>query len=376
VSTVNDIQRVAKSQSIEEIRVSHQSFVDWMKAVGMLLIVVGHVVGDPFSFFNLAAQPVYTKQLGVAFFIFVIGWSLSNQKESGFHVVFNRLFPVYFYGLIGALVMSAIVWSSSGDINESNYAPFFLGANVVLNYVPANASTWYIGTYIHLILFWYFVMKGRELRLGHIIIAFIFENIVRSSLLVVGQDFTAYMILPNWLTVFLIGMYLYDRKDLPFSPLVFLYVFGWAALIFLWVWLSDYFVFDKVIPFRGFSEDHHADIVVRSVLISFVYVSHTLFFFSLARYLPKLGLVSFFARNTLIIFIGHLPFILAFHPYLYSFFELDWLKRCVLIAIAYVGFACLSELIQRVVPLRSIREKVWVGVEPVLTRLGMIRKSS
>ena len=70
----------------------------------MFLIVYGHVVGDPFNPFNQITQPAYTKQLGVAFFVFITGWSLANDNRNGLRVVFNRLFAIYFYGILFALL--------------------------------------------------------------------------------------------------------------------------------------------------------------------------------------------------------------------------------------------------------------------------------
>ena len=76
----------------------HQDFIDLMKAVGMFLIIYGHIVGDPFNLYNLLAQPVHTKQLGVAFFVFLTGWGLANNTKQPLRTIFNRIFPFYFYG--------------------------------------------------------------------------------------------------------------------------------------------------------------------------------------------------------------------------------------------------------------------------------------
>ena len=111
-----------------------QSFVDWMKALGMLLIVAGHIVGDPYNIYNSVSQPVYTKQLGVAFFIFITGWGLANETRDGLRVVFNRIFPVYLIGFVFAVLLSLIFFVIGHDINESNYLPFIGGINVILNY--------------------------------------------------------------------------------------------------------------------------------------------------------------------------------------------------------------------------------------------------
>ncbi|MFT5002274.1 MAG: fucose 4-O-acetylase-like acetyltransferase [Polaribacter sp.] len=71
-------------------------FIDWLKAVGMYLIVFGHYFGEPYNQFT---QPIYPKELGVAFFVFVMGWVLARESRPHWQVVYNRLFPMYFWGL-------------------------------------------------------------------------------------------------------------------------------------------------------------------------------------------------------------------------------------------------------------------------------------
>src|SRR5262245_3449136 len=94
----------------------HISFIDWMKSLGMFLIVYGHVSGD--SIMPLT-PPIYGKQLGVALFMFVIGWGLACESRDRLQVVYNRLFPVFLLGLGFAVVMSAVAFVTQHDLNES-----------------------------------------------------------------------------------------------------------------------------------------------------------------------------------------------------------------------------------------------------------------
>ena len=71
----------------------HQNFIDLMKAVGMFLIIYGHIVGDPANLYNQLTQPIHTKQIGVAFFVFITGWGLANNVRPPLRAVFNRIFP-------------------------------------------------------------------------------------------------------------------------------------------------------------------------------------------------------------------------------------------------------------------------------------------
>ena len=53
-------------------------FIDWMKGLGLLLIVSGHVSATA----DHLLPPIYPKQLGVAFFLFVSGYSLARETQA------------------------------------------------------------------------------------------------------------------------------------------------------------------------------------------------------------------------------------------------------------------------------------------------------
>ena len=60
----------------------HQPIIDWLKVVGMVLILLGHLVG---KYTNDLSPPIYPKQLGVAFFLFAAGYSLARERRSRRH---------------------------------------------------------------------------------------------------------------------------------------------------------------------------------------------------------------------------------------------------------------------------------------------------
>ncbi len=342
-------------------RLQHQNFIDWMKAAGMFLIVFGHVVGSPFNIFNEITQPVYTKQLGVAFFVFITGWGLANENRSGIRVVFNRLFAIYFYGVMFTLLLSSIFYFTKQDINESNYLPLIFGINVFFNFFPANPTTWYIGTYIHLILFWYFFMRGKEIQKKHLILAFIIENIIRYALIANGKNFIAYMLLPNWLSIFLLGMYFQKKQDISSTkPTVILLIFMWLCVLAVAFFAGNEAGFDKSFPFRHFTSNISGAFALTSILISIVYLTNTLLIFQITRRLPAPRVVSFLARNTLIIFIAHMPVVYEFSPYLYQLIDTNWIKKTILIILLYFGLAVFSEILQRLINIKLLNEKVWL----------------
>ena len=352
------------------LTLKHQNFIDWMKAFGMFLIVYGHVVGDAFNPFNQISQPVYTKQLGVAFFVFITGWSLANDSRPRLRVVFNRLFSIYFYGLLFALLLSIIFIFTKNDTNPSNYLPFFLGINVFFNNFPANPTTWYIGTYLHLLVFWYFFMQGKVIGKKHLLLAFLFENVVRSLLMASGKEFIAYMLLPNWLTVFVLGMYLHQKRDKESTTShVFLLIIVWIIALTLWNFAGKYIGFDKSFPFRDAATEFAMSLPFRSLLISIIYILNTLIFFEIARRLPKLRFISFLSRNTLIIFIVHVPIIFELSHVLYSFLDTEVQKKASLIFLMYFGLAALSEILQKRINIKLLRDKTWTIIDGIIRKI-------
>jgi len=347
----------------------HQGFIDWMKASGMLLIVIGHIIGSPYHIFNMVTQPIYTKQLGVCFFIFIMGWGLANENRAGLRVVFNRLFPIYFYGIIFAIILSGIYFFTINDINESNYLPFFLGINVFFNNFPANPTTWYIGTYLHILLFWLFFMQGKEIYIRHILVALVVEVCIRCFIIYLGKDFIAYMLLPNWLTVFLLGAYLHNKKDSFWQPKTTVILFIWLIAIAFWSSPINGLSFDGSFPFRALNVDVLWTLPLRSLLISCIYLISTIVVFELFRCLPKLNIISFFARNSLITFIIHMPLIYAFSADVYHLFDSTWAGKWTLIAIIYIGLAIVSEFIQKYVNIKKYQRKTWDFTNKLYNRL-------
>lgn len=61
-----------------------------------------------------------------------------------------------------------------------------------------------------------------------------------------------------------------------------------------------------------------ADLGVTSAAVTLLYAAYTWSVYRIARWLPDWALVRFFARNTLFIFIAHMPVYYALQPLLVS----------------------------------------------------------
>lgn len=350
----------------------HQDFIDYMKAAGMLLIIFGHIIGDPSNLYNQITQPVHTKQIGVAFFVFVTGWGLANNTRQPLKAFYNRIFPFYFYGIIFAIFISIMFFFLKGDTNPSNYLPFFFGVNVFFNNFPANPTTWYIGTYLHMLFFWYFFIQGKDIGKRHLVLAFIFENIVRCIFMAWEKDFIAYMLLPNWLTIFLLGMYLHKKHQEATTPKVFVLILAWLSVITIWTYLSKIIGFDGDFPFRNMTSDFSLALPLESLLISATYIINTLFFFEIARRLPGFSIVSFLARATLITVIIHMPIIFETHKYFYSLFESEMTARLTFIFVLYFGIAIFSEILYKLIDIKAISEKFWLSFTRILIKFSRL----
>ena len=279
-------------------------FVDWLKTIGLALIVYGHVA---MSTSPLAVPPVYQKQLGVAFFVFAMGFTLANERRPHWRVVYNRLFEVWMMGLLFALVMSAVGVMFWGDTNESNYLPLSGITTLYMNDFPANPTTWYIGTYIHLLLVWALILRRLRITAAGLLALAASEIVVRAVLIAVMGRYSAYMFLGNWITLLALGMWMGQQERLPvlknrWSAVVVLLTLaiGWPLAARQIPWRLEF-------PFMEMSPGTWTDLFVVSAGASAVYFAYTIATYAVARTLPASNVARFFARNTVVVFIAHMP---------------------------------------------------------------------
>jgi len=108
--------------------------------------------------------------------------------------------------LVIPLTITVIGMLSGTGLEPSNYLPFAAGANVVFNNFPANPTTWYLGTYIHALLLWALVFSRRPAGPALIGVALLIEIPARIAIQQTAGPYVAYMMLTNWLTVFVAGL--------------------------------------------------------------------------------------------------------------------------------------------------------------------------
>lgn len=356
------------------MRAERLPFIDWMKCVGMLLIVYGHVAtAAPFN----TVPPINTKQLGVAFFLFVTGFSLARETKARWHVVFNRLFEVYLFALAVALVVSAVTYATSASIAKSNYLPFFLGANVVFNFFPANPTTWYVGTYLHVLLVWALVCRRHRIRPWMLAASLPLEIAIRAALLGASLDMVAYMLLPNWSTVFLLGMHQGQRATTDDRRGRVGYLAALGALIVGWGLLTRWLDMQGAFPFMRFAGDQTPPkIVFVSACVSFVYLSFTWLTFEVSRRIEGHPMVGFLARNTLFVFIAHMPVYYALLALSRGWTASYWVRAGLRLVVCFLVLAVVSEGLTRLMKLRVLRAESWdhlrLLARPVTARVAVL----
>ena len=326
------------------------AFIDWMKAIGMFLIVFGHVVGGPLNFLT---PPIYQKQLGVAFFLFATGFTLARETRPVRRVVFNRLFEILLVGSVFAVLMTVASLATGGRGQLSNYLPLALGANVVLNHFPANPTTWYIGTYLHVILVWAAGARFLRPTLALLVAGVVAEIVIRAALWTSVGPFVAYMALSNWMTVLLLGMYA-GRVGNTGPPPWWTIVAALAVATPLACGLI--WPFDAAFPFRAQPAAGGWNRLVASVGVSLFYAGATWLAFQVTSRLGRSRVVEFLAAQTMIIFVVHMPLYYALQPLVSAW--PSWTRAVAMLIVCYVGLALAGALVYRWLRPASMRELV------------------
>ncbi len=343
-----------------------------MKASGMSLIVFGHAGGQ--SLLPPTTHPINIKQLGVAFFVFIAGYTLATEKRSPRIVVFNRYFDVAYFGLLTALILSVINWFRLGDPNESNYLPYIFGVNVLDNDFPANSTTWFSGCYFHLLVFWALVLRRFEPTWKVFCLAALVELTVRAIVILADREYTAYMLLTNWLLVLLLGQLMGTRRSATQAeladqtsvtsfrrPIVALgSTLTLAAFAVAWAQLVREQQITFSTTFGHFPKlDRFSSAVATTVSVSLQYCLYTFGAYHIAQALPNLRFVQFLARNTLIVFLIHMPVILWLRPRLNALLPSSWTQALCNQLIYFVFLACVSSLAIALAQPKRLRS--WLG---------------
>jgi hypothetical protein len=329
-------------------------FVDWLKAIGLILIVYGHVAHASAVWM---APPIYLKQFGVAFFIFASGFTLVRETRPVWQVVYQRLFEVCLFGLACAAIISIAGALTHHGLQLSNYMPFVLGANVLVNAFPANPTTWYVGTYIHLLLLWALVLRRITLGPRLLIGVLVGEILIRALLLTAGGGFIAYMALSNWITVLLLGMLCGQRHVTRPSPRP-RFAVALAAFTGAWALVMQRIGPQPTFPLMSFAVPAAANAMLVSMCVSALYLTVTWLAYQSLNGTAPSRVMALVARNSVIVFIAHMPLYYATAPWVESVLPSYWARVVVRLLLCLVALTFVSEGVHRLVAVRQLRDRI------------------
>jgi acetyltransferase-like isoleucine patch superfamily enzyme len=339
-------------------REAYAPWIDWLKCLGMLAILYGHLAGwAPVA----SLPPIYTKQIGVAFFLFITAFTLAGEPRDPWRVAFSRLFEPWFFGLLLAVGLTVTSLASHGGPLLSNYGPLAGGINVLFNSFPANPTTWYLGTYLHVLMVWAVLVRRVRVSLLLVAVACVAEIAVRALLIHFAGRFVAYMLLTNWMSVFLLGFWLgqHRQRAVPAPRTT-----GAAAVVLVasvagWAAIARQLPFEHTFPLMRLSAaTPGAAAIVNSAVVSVLYLGVTwLTFLTVATWAAP-RLVQFVARNTLVIFLGHMPVLYAISPILAKLQGGPFARSAIMFVVSIAGLGLLSELLRRLLGLRVLRDRL------------------
>ena len=334
-------------------------FHDWMKAMGMAFIVWGHVAAATTP---TLSPPFNLKQLGVAFFVFLCGHSLARERRSPIQVVFNRYFEIFVWGLTGAVAWSAVMLLLIGDANLSNFLPLAGGLQLLEDAFPANPTTWYIGTYLHVLLLWAVLLRRMTIAPRTIMMWLPFEVGIRAAAMLQFGLYVSYMQLANWIGALLLGL-CFGARGLEAPPRRAI----WPAMVFVigWPLLMSRLEWQLTFPWMSIAgQSPIAGAVQVSILISVAYLLYTLAGFALLAALPATRVVDFLSRNTLIVFIAHMPLYYVLE-YLFGTRLPYWPRVSIEFVLCFVGLSVVSEALRRLTNLPPRRDRLFALLRPL-----------
>jgi hypothetical protein len=180
------------------------------------------------------------------------------------------------------------------------------------------------------------------------------EVVARAALLQYAGNFTAYITMPNWITVFLAGCYM-GQKDIRSAGGT---TAGWTAVLLaggaLWLAVGARAPLAETFPIMTLAPASLAGALAVSVAVSVVYLGTTLCAFAIFATCPSSRVVAFFARNTLIVFVAHMPVVYWLLRVLPNPAQSAW-TSAVLILVCLPGLAGVSEIVRSATPITALR---------------------
>jgi hypothetical protein len=289
--------------------------------------------------------------------------TLARERRRPIETLVSRLLPVYLFGLATAFTITATGLIFGRGLALSNYFPFALGANVLFNNFPANPTTWYLGTYIHILLLWALFLSRHRFGMGAVMVALVLEVPIRAALITWAGPFVAYMWFTNWMAVFVAGLAYGSRPATAPGP-------RWLSLAMLAAGVGSSTIVFRLIgprpefPFMTIDGAPIAGTIVVSIATSALYLWATLLTFEMFDGLAAPRVVKFLSRNSLLVVLMHMPVFIALNPILAAAGWSYGARAALEFVICLPVVAVVSEAVLAIVRPRRLTQQVLALVVP------------
>ena len=153
------------------------------------------------------------------------------------------------------------------------------------------------------------------------------------------------------------------------------------GIVALWPFVAEHFSMSQSNPFgRVPASSVAVELLITSVCISALYIVHSYLALLVSRGLPRSRIIEFFARNTIFVFIAHMPILYAIGPTMaeiyanqYVLWFGDWATEARVFTNTVIYFVVLSvigEVIRQAVKPDRLRHVVEQWISPVLVRFA------
>jgi hypothetical protein len=237
---------------------------------------------------------------------------------------------------------------------------------VIVDNFPANPTTWYLGTYLHFLLIWAVWLRRIRVRTWMVLAALAIEIPIRALLMASAGRFVAYMLFTNWAAVFLLGLARGAEADDDVRSSPVGYAAALVAGLAVWGIAMQFLPFEPTFPFMSLTGwPPAAGLAFVSASVSLLYVGTTVLLFEATRRLETTPApVAFIARNSLIIFLAHMPVYYVLTPVLAAWTTSYWTRVAIQLLVCLPGIALMSEGIVAIVRPGQLRGLVfdWVAM--------------
>ena len=200
-------------------------------------------------------------------------------------------------------------------------------------------------------LLWAVLLRRIRIRTWMVLAVFAIEIPIRALLMASAGRFVAYMLLTNWIAVFLLGMArgadAGERPSATFTSATRSKGYAVALVAGLAVWgvAMQFLPFEPTFPFMSLAGwPTAASLAFVSASVSLLYLGTTVLLFAAIRHLETTPApVAFIARNSLIIFLAHMPVYYLLQPVLAAWTTSYWTRVMIQLLVCLPVLALMSE---------------------------------